>query len=291
MEKRFHLDKFYLSDPLRLGDWRLFQIGRLFCTEQTVIEKHPHLGWFELTIVTEGRGVVETNDVPVCVGRGDIYLSFPFDFHRIESDRREPLKYDFFSFRTEDPLLSGELERITRDFQPADRRVIRDEKIAYLIGNAIAETEGGGLYASEALQAIFRQAVIYLVRDFREVQVPVRPSSVTRAEEICFRIMHYIDTHLYTMKNLEELAEVTNYSYVYLSHLFTRVTSNSLSHYFRERRLEAARLLLLEGKLQVGEIAELLNYSSVYNFSRSFKERYGVSPRLYRQRNEKKGSP
>ena len=290
MEKKFHLDKLYIADPLRFGDWRLFQIGRLFCTEETVIEKHPHLGWFELTVVTDGKGVVQTNDVSVPVSRGDIYFSFPFDFHGISSDRQFPLKYDFFSFQTDDPLLLKELNRIVEESFSADKRVVRDEKIAYLVGNAIAETESGDLYSSELLQAIFRQIIVYLIRDFGKIPAAHLTSSVTRAEELCFRLMNYIDTHLYTMKSLSELSEVTSYSYVYLSHLFTKVTSGKLSDYYRNRRIEAAKLLLNEGKLQVGEIAELLNFSNIYHFSRAFKDHCGVSPNRYRQMiNEKPG--
>ena len=92
------------------------------------------------------------------------------------------------------------------------------------------------------------------------------------------------------MKSLSELSEVTSYSYVYLSHLFTKVTSGKLSDYYRNRRIEAAKLLLNEGKLQVGEIAELLNFSNIYHFSRAFKDHCGISPNRYRQMiNEKPG--
>ena len=61
------------------------------------------------------------------------------------------------------------------------------------------------------------------------------------------------------------------------------MTSDTLLHYYRSRRLEAAKLLLAEGRLSVGEIAELLHYASVYTFSRAFKEAYGTSPARYRR--------
>ena len=80
------------------------------------------------------------------------------------------------------------------------------------------------------------------------------------------------------MKNLRELCEVTNYNYNYLSNLYKKVTSDTLANYFRSRRLETARLLLAEHTMSVTEIARLLNYSSVYIFSRAFKEKYGVPP-------------
>ena len=49
--------------------------------------------------------------------------------------------------------------------------------------------------------------------------------------------------------------------------------------YKNERRLGAARLLLKEES--VTEVARRLGYSSIYVFSRAFKNRFGVSPSEY----------
>ena len=84
------------------------------------------------------------------------------------------------------------------------------------------------------------------------------------------------------MKNLEELATVTDYSYGYLAALFRETTRGTLQNYFKDKKLDAARLLLIEGKMTVTEISELLNYSSVYAFSKAFKEQFGVSPKNYK---------
>jgi AraC-like DNA-binding protein len=43
--------------------------------------------------------------------------------------------------------------------------------------------------------------------------------------------------------------------------------------------LETARVLILERKKKFGEIADLLNYSSLFSFSKAFKAKYGISPR------------
>ena len=96
--------------------------------------------------------------------------------------------------------------------------------------------------------------------------------------------MNYIDTHIYSLKNLDELCEVFDYSYGYLSAIYKKTTSNTLSGYFREKRLDSARLLLLENRLTITEISELLNYTSVYSFSKAFKEYYGLSPKNYIER-------
>ena len=282
-DKRYHLDRSYVRDPLSFGNTQLFQIGRLYCSEHTVVGVHSHLNWFELTIVTEGKGTVITNGTDVPVAAGDIYLSFPGDFHGITPDAAHPLKYDFFAFNTVDAALSEELEALTTRVTAADRRVFRDERVRYLVGQAIAEVDGRELYASEILNAQFEQIIRYILRDFHVVTPAKHGFGTGKQEELCYQMMHYIDTHIYTMQSLAELAEAMRYHYSYLSDLFRRVTSESLLHYYRKRRLEAARLLLGEGKLSVGEVAELLHYASIYTFSRSFKEAFGSSPARYRK--------
>ena len=282
-KKNYHLNKSYIMDPLVFGETRLFQIGRLHCVGGLEVPVHGHLNWFELTIVNDGAGTVMTNGTAVPVSRGDIYLSFPGDFHGIVSDTENPLKYDFYAFNTVSPTLSCELEALTRRAMPAAQRVFRDERVRYLVTDAIAEVNGGGAYAERILTAVFEQILLYILRDFQAVSEPRHGMGIGKQEELCYRMMHYIDTHIYTMQGLSDLAEAMCYNYSYLSDLFCRVTSDTLLHYYRTRRLEAARLLLAEGRLSVGEIADLLHYASVYTFSRAFKEAYGVSPARYRR--------
>lgn len=58
--------------------------------------------------------------------------------------------------------------------------------------------------------------------------------------------------------------------------LSTKITSSSLSSNYRKKRLDAARLLIAEGRLSATHISELLHDSTVYAFSKAFKQEYGV---------------
>lgn len=281
MDIRYHIDKNHISHPLRFGSFLFFQIGRMHCAEETVVPTHSHVNLFELTVVTGGLGQIFTNGAPVPVKRGDIHLSFPGDFHAIVADRNDPLKFDFYSFNTEDPDYAAELENIMQRCAKADARVFRDENIRRLVENAIAEFDGKGEYREKLLASSFEQIAIYLIRDFKQNSPAQRKGDATRAEELCYQMMNYIDTHVYSLAKLEELAEIFGYTYSYLSEIFKKTTSSTLLEYYRSRRLETARLLLDEGCLSVTKIAELLNYSSIYAFSKAFKEKYGVSPKRY----------
>jgi AraC-like DNA-binding protein len=156
--------------------------------------------------------------------------------------------------------------------------VFQDERVNFLVGNVISEITAEQVYSEEQIKAMMEQIIYYTLRAFMILADEKKEKSVSRPEEFCYRIMNYIDTHVYTTSSLSDVAEALHYNYSYISDLFKKTTGETLSSYFRRRRLDAARLLLLEGKLSVTQISELLNFSSIYTFSRSYKDYFGVSP-------------
>ncbi len=285
MENNYHLNKVFFSSPLTLGDVKILQIGRMFCKHNTEIEPHVQTNLFELTIVTEGEGVISTGDVPQHVKRGDIYLSMPGDVHAIKTDPSKPMKFDFLAFSAIG-FLGSEFDRITQQFHSPHTRLFNDDRIMLLVGNAILELNENEMYSKELLSALFTQVLIYTVRSFNTEQLKTASNDTTRAEQLCFKLMNYIDTHIYTLKNLDDLSKITGYSYGYLSSLFKKTTSNNLSNYFYEKKLDASRMLIKENKLTVTEISELLNYSSVFAYSKAFTKKYGISPKAYQKANK-----
>ena len=69
-----------------------------------------------------------------------------------------------------------------------------------------------------------------------------------------------------------------NYNYSYLSAIFRSKTGVTISEYYQQKRLGAAKQLLFEGNLSVNKIADVLGYSSIYAFSKAFKKKYGIAP-------------
>ena len=98
MPNVYHIDNNFITNPMKLGDTYLVQLGRLYASDAPPATPHMHLNWFELTIVTGGEGYVATADVELPVKAGDIYVSFPADVHSIRSSAHNPLKFDFLSF-------------------------------------------------------------------------------------------------------------------------------------------------------------------------------------------------
>lgn len=289
MEKKYHIDYHFGNAPLTFGTTRLIQLGRLYCMPLSVVAKHAHMDWYELTCVTGGKGTVLTNDIPQDVSGGDIYLSFPGDFHEIRSSESDPLKYDFFSFQTQNKVIRDGFKQLMDNIPSCKERVIHNEQIFSCVSAAIAEFSSGSEYKEELLNLLFEQIFYFTLRSFHSQKSSPQNLYVNSADELCYQLMHYIDTHMYRLKSLNDLSEKFGYNYSYLSDFFRKNTGDTLSGYYRTRRLNAAKLLLDERKLKIHQIAEILGYSSLYAFSKAFKHRYGISPEHYLKESAKTG--
>lgn len=85
------------------------------------------------------------------------------------------------------------------------------------------------------------------------------------------------------LPTVAELAKELHLSPAHFSRLFRKTTGQSPLDFLVETRLARARHLLRETRLSIGDIAERLNYSDVYFFSRQFKQKTGLPPLAYRR--------
>lgn len=272
----------YCDAPAPYGSIDLLQIGSSHFKPGTAVDLHTHGGFFELTVITHGRGTISANNASVPVGQGDIFVSFPYDTHSIEADTHEGMNYLFFAFFLKDPALLSDMEKISALCRATSERIIHSDTTASLLTSAIAEIGKDRLHKQTYLEALFTQILIHVIRAFNKQEPAVFAPG--RQEELCYQVMDYINTHIYSITTLTEIADLFRYDYTYLSKIFTKTTSQSISEYYRQRRLEVARALIHEGVLTASEIAEKLQYSSIYSFSKAFKNQYGLSPRDYKNK-------
>lgn len=101
------------------------------------------------------------------------------------------------------------------------------------------------------------------------------------------KIFTYIEANFCQQITLDDVAQATNYSPAYMTHLVKRKTQRSVYCWILERRMVEARKLLLEDQLTVKEVALQIGYSDPGYFTRQFKQYHQISPKTWRQRNIK----
>ena len=285
---RLHINNFYLDNPLKCGNTFIIQIGRLLFDKDTIIESHFHSNYFELTIVTGGKGIIYANGIGSDVSKGDIFLSLPYETHKLISDPNNLLEYDFLSFYTDNEILRSGLEAIVTNGSP-NNRIFTNESINMQLSYCINELMCRDDYSEMFLASSLDQILIETIRSFNNDEQRVVQGRYSNSELLCFRMMSYIDSHLFSMKSLSELAESINYNYSYLSDVFKTTTGKTIQQYYSEKRFEVACTLLLYNKMKISDIANSLQYANVYSFSKAFKQKYGVSPIKYKNQSLKNG--
>ena len=98
--------------------------------------------------------------------------------------------------------------------------------------------------------------------------------------------LKYIENHISNPKLSNSLiAQNSHISEVYFRKLFSEKYHISPKQYILDIRIQKAKQLLTDSSLSVSSISEKCGFSSVYTFSRCFKEKTGMSPTEYAKDN------
>ena len=92
--------------------------------------------------------------------------------------------------------------------------------------------------------------------------------------------LKYIDSHLTEELSLQALSNELFHNGVYISRCFKKVTGLSIQQYMFKKRIQLSQKYLKEGK-SVTESCALAGFNNYSNFSRSFSQSVGMSPKKY----------
>ena len=108
------------------------------------------------------------------------------------------------------------------------------------------------------------------------------PTQQIRAIASCADYIYY---HLYEKIYLEDLADHVKLSPNYLSTLFHNKRGMTIQSYIRSRKVEAASNMLLYSDFSIGQISEILSFSSTSHFIRVFRQETGLTPKVFQEQN------
>lgn len=93
------------------------------------------------------------------------------------------------------------------------------------------------------------------------------------------KVIDYIEEHLNEKLTLIELARVAMFSKYHFHRIFKIVSGETLNNYIKRLKMEKAYRQIQSGlKTNISEIADEFGYQSTANFSRDFREYFGIAP-------------
>lgn len=139
------------------------------------------------------------------------------------------------------------------------------------------EAEGSKAHYEAMCGLLLGQLVIALDREGL-----FSPAAVPRGEAaILCRTQRIAAQYARRRLSVPAVAQLAGVSPSYLTALFHKHLPFSPAEYIRRVKLWESRAMIREGTLNFTQIAETLEYSTVHQFSRQFKEVFGLTPTDY----------
>lgn len=99
---------------------------------------------------------------------------------------------------------------------------------------------------------------------------------------VTYTFKQIIEANLFTPDGIEDLARKTNLSLSSFKREFAKLYNDSPASYIKAKRLEKAAGLLLASNNRVTDVALECGFSDLANFTKSFHDKYRVTPTQYR---------
>lgn len=226
--------------------------------------------------VIRGSGTVAFGGVVHPLTPGTVFSYGPRLTHRITSAPDAPL-WKYFAVFTG----SEASELLARHGLPPGSvlRLSQPERVQDIFDDLVRQ--GLSDHAARARQCA--TVLQYLLLRIEELR---RPSDGAGAQalETYERARRLIAENYESLTSLAEVSEACGVGQAYLCRLFRRFGRQSPFQYLQHLRLCRAAELLHTTDLLVKDIAARLRFADAFNFSRTFRHAYGVSPNELRHR-------
>lgn len=137
-------------------------------------------------------------------------------------------------------------------------------------------------YKRPPVDAYLSQPVKMLQGLFSKLLLNVK-NTQQGANQYITNATNYMESRLSEGISLQDVADHVHVHPNYLSEMFRKVTGKSYLELLTEKRLERAEDYLINSKIGVGEITNLIGYSDRKHFTKLFKRRYDMTPSEFRK--------
>ncbi len=206
------------------------------------------------------------------LGPGDLVYYRPGQWHMQYADVEVSPTLSILRFRSDSPCLgalAGQLLPVT----PA---------VTALLEALDREIEPRDDHSPGFLLATLELLLLHLVRELGlPTQAPKALGALHGENEIIRRAQQYVSAHVRDRLTVPQVAGKVDVSPSYLTALFQKHLNITPGEYIRRIKLQESKRLIREGSLNFTQIAAALSYSTVHQFSRQFKEKFGMTPTEY----------
>ncbi len=247
-------------------------------------EPQPH---YCLWTVEKGSGDLQEDDMRYRLRPGDCFFQRGMESQFATTDPEDLLTILWATFtlhdRNEEELPGAGEEH---GFLPRRHRRLREPVFFFNLFRRVIEGAAVERLAGPEAPRLGDTWMNVLLLELDRQDRPLERASLeighyTRVNRICRQIQLEPEKPY----SIAGMARKAGYSSDHFSRVFRKLVGVGPREFVVQARIEEAKRLLLDTGLAVGQVADRLGYSSVYFFSRQFRQKTGMTPTEHRRRN------
>ena len=252
--------------------------------------------FWELVYADKGELIATAEERDVLLRQGDVIFHQPNEFHRLRANGTVAPNAFIMTFDCRSPAMKyfcGRHIHLNAQ-QRSIIAMILDETSKTFV-DRLTDPESGALAlkdnpilgGQQMIRTYLEQLLILLMRGDKENLI--FPTKDTLDSHLVQTIIQLLEEHLYDNLTIEQISARLNYSRTYLCTVFKQSTGYSIIRYYTRLKIQEAKTLLREGKLNVSQISDRLAFCNPHYFSYIFRKNVHMSPREYQQSIQDRG--
>ncbi len=235
---------------------------------------HTHM-YNEMLLYEPFDGYLTVNNEIVTVDTETLLLVTTTDFHSTTVDGKTNACYLKIAFR--DDVVSPHI--LPKLAQPIVSKKYSSNALLTELINRL-RTEVGNI---DNLKIILNALLLELC----SIGSKIGSASKKGTELLLLNALNTVNEHFFESISLQSVAEELSVTPQYLSSAFSKYMGVSFSEYLRDKRLKFAANQLSTQKYNVTEVCFNCGYDNLSHFIRSFKKKFGISPKTYAKQHDK----
>ncbi len=250
--------------------------------------------FWEFVYADKNELVVTADAKEILLPQGSLYLHKPMEFHNVRGNGVNAPNSVIVAFSSECEALfeiAGKIIPCHENEVSLLAGIIEEGKKAFSspLGDPYTEElirrKSSPFGCEQLISLRLEQLCILLIRKMREmgqaVEAPA-PNPKRRKDEMRLReICNFLQQHVESNISSEDIQKEFFISESSLQKLFQHKVGCGAMQYFQRMKVDRAKELIREKKLNFSEISEKLGFSSIHYFSRRFKSITGMTPSEY----------
>lgn len=246
--------------------------------------------FWEFIYVDKGSVSICMDEKQITLKKGDIAFHRPNEFHKVSTYGHTAPNLVVISFESNSPLMDFFQCQILKTDQ-RERALLADILIEakklclsplddpYL--TEMIKNEGVPVGTEQLIKIHLEELLIRLFQRHTQKETSQETIEPQNTTEIFKRVTAYMEDNISKHLTIEQICWDNMIGRTKLQKIFHAESGIGIIDYFSRLKIDYAKHMIRDGKLNFSQIAEQLGYSSIHYFSRQFKKITGMSPSEY----------